>query len=193
MNNFCIADYNNVFHFSDTRIAGSCHDSTIFDRSVVLSDLEKGWGWGGAYYGDKAFTRHQKYVVTRFRPYELSDDDWERECQNEFNHCQSAVRSVVESSFGILKGKFAFLRNGMRGQNYAANQEIIVAAMVLHNLQMAHSGLILEVSEKDIQRYRANTSTLDRNSNDARATGCTNGFEKIICEDTRLPLRNPKI
>lgn len=99
-----------------------------------MKDIRNGWGWGGVYFGDPAYENTQHLI---FKKKELSKDPLEFATQKAFNTDFCRLRSVVENSFGILKSRFPYLWNNMKGIPYKLAQEFIVSNMVLHNMLLA--------------------------------------------------------
>lgn len=103
MNCFMCVNYNGIFTFQDCRYPGSCDDSTIiFQKSDLSDDGPEGRTFGGAYFGDDAFS-NTPFVATIFKKFELSTGQ-EKAFREAFNKKFCHLRRIVKSTFEAWKG-----------------------------------------------------------------------------------------
>jgi hypothetical protein len=71
-----------------------------------------------------------------------------------FNLRHSSLRTIVERAFGVLKWRFAILRNGRRGFSIRTQINIVYACVALHNWLNIYGGdfeeIERQVAEKDL-------------------------------------------
>lgn len=126
LNLIMIADFNQIYRYFDVYRAGRSDDSHCFQTSTALEDMEKGLGFGGSYFCDAAF-KNSPFLMTNFREREMAEHT---EAKLRYNSDFKALRaSTIESSFGILKGKFAILKNLLK-TSLEAQQENCVSCVV---------------------------------------------------------------
>ncbi|XP_051500407.1 putative nuclease HARBI1 [Myxocyprinus asiaticus] len=107
----------------DARWPGSVHNSKMFLESVLYQRFQEGL-FDGLLVGDKAYAC-QSFLMS---PY----PDPEKKPQHDFNAALSQTRAKIETTFGILKGRFNCLHE-LRVSPERASQ-IVGACAILHNI-----------------------------------------------------------
>nr|XP_049706930.1 putative nuclease HARBI1 [Helicoverpa armigera] len=107
------------------RWPGSCHDSHIFNSSVIKGRLEDGEFDGFWLLGDKGYA-NKPYLLTPLR-------NPVTEAEKLYNESHIRTRNIVERSFGCWKKRFPAVSWKLR-TNTARAQCAIVAMAVLYNI-----------------------------------------------------------
>ncbi|XP_066590854.1 putative nuclease HARBI1 [Prorops nasuta] len=107
-------------------MAGSVHDSTIFDNSSIKTRMENKEFGSGLILGDSSYPC-LPYLLTPLQnpttPAEVL-----------YNESQIRTRSMVERCFGVLVKQFSVLSRGSRFWTPQKTMPLIVACAVLHNI-----------------------------------------------------------
>ncbi|XP_052889214.1 putative nuclease HARBI1 [Anopheles moucheti] len=131
LNVLMICDNRKLIRFVDARFSGSNHDSCIFSMSPAYGFFEQKWRngdrmfklLGGSAYPAKPWLIKPHRNATPNSP------------EANFNQRLSKARTVIENTFGVLKGKFRCIL-GERLLRYAPSKcaRIINVCCALHNL-----------------------------------------------------------
>lgn len=106
---------------------GSLHDARMLKRSSLYEKAMNGFLGNNYLLGDSAYPLLE-WLIPPFR-----DNGHLSPNQKIFNNRHSSSRSVIENSFGLLKGRFRRLRY-FENDNIPFIIECTVAAAVLHNI-----------------------------------------------------------
>ncbi|XP_049918285.1 putative nuclease HARBI1 [Epinephelus moara] len=107
----------------DARWPGSVHDSRVFNESTLCRRLQQG-DFSGVLLGDRGYAL-QPYLMT---PYPEPDPG----PQALYNRAHNSTRARIEQTFGLLKARFACLRQLRVAPDRAC--KIVAACCVLHNI-----------------------------------------------------------
>lgn len=107
------------------RWPGSCHDSTIFNNSIIKVKIEDGC------YGDALLVVDGGYASTCYMMPPLESP--RTQADQLYNESQIRTRNTIERSYGVWKRRFLVLALGVRVKLEKA-LTIIVATAVLHNI-----------------------------------------------------------
>ena len=110
------------------RWPGSAHDSNIFNNSRLCQELEDDLH-PGHLLGDSGYPCRNYLLTPLTSPQSRGDI--------RYNAAHITTRNAIERAFGLLKRRFACLREKMRTSQTTA-QHIVVAAAVLHNYAIMH-------------------------------------------------------
>ncbi|KAL4311380.1 hypothetical protein GQ457_01G014020 [Hibiscus cannabinus] len=100
--------------------------------------------YGGKYYlVDSGYPQMKGYLRPyRGQRYHLPDFRKGRPMSGKeeiFNHSHSSLRSVIERTFGVLKKKWAILRD-MPSYSFEKQRMIVICTMTIHNFIRKHAG-----------------------------------------------------
>eukprot|EP00033_Pygsuia_biforma_P005140 GCRY01005644.1.p1 GENE.GCRY01005644.1~~GCRY01005644.1.p1 ORF type:complete len:202 (+),score=40.03 GCRY01005644.1:750-1355(+) len=129
LNVLACVDMNSRFFGITNGWAGSVHDARVFRHSGVfrkLEELYRGSELGGLFMLADAAYPLFPYLITPFKG-SLNGR------QQHFNFVHSSTRMVVERSFGILKGRFQYLKYEL-DHTLENCMAVIQAGFILHNL-----------------------------------------------------------
>ncbi|XP_063634875.1 putative nuclease HARBI1 [Cydia splendana] len=149
-----VCDHENYILNVDASYGGATHDAFIWANSVIRNHFEQLCGTGEIAYllGDSGYPLRE-YLMT---PVDGAAED---SPEGRYNDVQKRARSIIERTFGILKGRWRCLL-AARELYYRPDMvgKIVVACSVLHNMcTMARlEPLELEpdeiAAEEDLQR-----------------------------------------
>ncbi|XP_063634615.1 putative nuclease HARBI1 [Cydia splendana] len=148
-----VCDHENYILNVDASYGGATHDAFIWANSVIRNHFEQLCGTGEiAYLLDSGYPLRE-YLMT---PVDGAAED---SPEGRYNDVQKRARSIIERTFGILKGRWRCLL-AARELYYRPDMvgKIVVACSVLHNMcTMARlEPLELEpdeiAAEEDLQR-----------------------------------------
>lgn len=114
------------------RWPGSCHDQTIFKKSLVYNKLVSGYWKNSLIVADSGYA-YSQYVVTPYLNPQNAPEGL-------YNESLIRTRNPVERSYGVLKRRFPVLSFGSR-LKIETTQSMIVACCILHNLACDHNDL----------------------------------------------------
>lgn len=124
------------------RWAGSSHDATIFNNSVVCEQLDRGeYGFDTAVLGDSAYPA-SRYMCKPL-PQPITD------AEKRYQAAQITTRNVAERGFGRLKRRFPCLALGMRFKLNKV-QDVIVACCVLHNFIQMENNAETPITQEEL-------------------------------------------
>ncbi|XP_039277583.1 putative nuclease HARBI1 [Nilaparvata lugens] len=162
-----ICNENCKFINISTGYPGRMHDARVFGLSPIGQELQDNNQRMIApehhLIGDAAY-RLTPYLLTPYR-----DTGHLTERQSNYNKKLSSVRSVIERSFGRLKGKFRRLKL-LELTNLQFVSQTIMASCVLHNLIIENEGLSDEEEHSDDednlpQQYEVERHVNERGNN----------------------------
>ncbi|XP_047019526.1 putative nuclease HARBI1 [Helicoverpa zea] len=123
------------------RWPGSCHDSTIFNNSVIKAKFEDGC------YDNSILVVDGGYASTSYMMPPLGSP--RTQVEQLYNESQIRTRNPIERSYGVWKRRFPVLALGMRVKLEKA-LTIIVATAVLHNI-LRRRGEILPPDDPELE------------------------------------------
>ncbi|XP_040952684.1 putative nuclease HARBI1 [Gossypium hirsutum] len=143
-NVMAVCDFNMCFTFVMAGWEGSAHDTRIFLDAIRDPKYKFSHPPNGKYYlVDSGYPQMKGYLGPyRGQGYHLPDFHRGRPVSSEeeiFNHSHSSLRSVIERTFGVLKKKWAILRD-MPSYSFEKQTMIVVATMTIHNFIRKHVG-----------------------------------------------------
>lgn len=109
------------------RWPGSVHDSTIFNDSPLIVELEQGLYGSGYLLGDSGYAC-KPFLLTPIL-------NTANEAERRYNQAHIKTRNCIERCFGVLKRRFPCLHYGLRNK-MDTSLTTIVACSVLHNLAL---------------------------------------------------------
>lgn len=113
------------FHNIVAHWPGSVHDSKIFEKSSLCTQLEENLNPGHHLLGDSEYPL-RAYLLT---PVASPSNAQEKA----YNLSHARTRNTVERAFNVLKKRFAYLGKKIRTE-FETTKAIIVASIVLHNI-----------------------------------------------------------
>ncbi|KAH1031319.1 hypothetical protein J1N35_043493 [Gossypium stocksii] len=143
-NVLAVCDFNMCFTFVMAGWEGSAHDTRIFLDAIRDPKYKFPHLPNGKYYlVDSGYPQMKGYLGPyRGQRYHLPDFRRGRPASGKeeiFNHSHSSLRSVIERTFGVLKKKWAILRD-MPSYSFEKQTMIVVATMTIHNFIRKHVG-----------------------------------------------------
>ncbi|KAG8503181.1 hypothetical protein CXB51_001041 [Gossypium anomalum] len=143
-NVMAVCDFNMCFTFVMAGWEGSVHDTRIFLDAIRDPKYKFPHPPNGKYYlVDSGYSQMKGYLGPyRGQRYHLPDFRRGRPVSGKeeiFNHSHSSLRSVIERTFGVLKKKWAILRD-MPSYSFEKQTMIVVATMTIHNFIRKHVG-----------------------------------------------------
>lgn len=158
---FACCTSNRRFTFVDIGRPGVLGDSSIFERSMLKKNIDDGV-WLGAEIDN------MDIAGVKVRPYLMGDcafslsinvmkttSEKEQRCNpvlKEWEGPASCTRKPIECAFGMLKGKFAILKEGIRLLHENDISFLIFSCVILHNT-------CLDQGEQD--EYESNDELID--------------------------------
>ncbi|KAG8483114.1 hypothetical protein CXB51_022032 [Gossypium anomalum] len=143
-NVMAVCDFNMCFTFVMAGWEGLAHDTRIFLDAIRDPKYKFPHPPNGKYYlVDSGYPQMKGYLGPyRGQRYHLPDFRRGRPVSGKeeiFNHSHSSLRSVIERTFGVLKKKWAILRD-MPSYSFEKQTMIVVATMTIHNFIQKHVG-----------------------------------------------------
>ncbi|KAH1032669.1 hypothetical protein J1N35_044843 [Gossypium stocksii] len=137
-----VCDLNMCFTFVMAGLEGPAHDTRIFLDAIRDPKYKFSHPPNGNYYlVDSGYPQMKGYFGPyRGQRYHLPDFRRGRSISGKeeiFNHSHSSLRSVIERTFGVLKKKWAILRD-MPSYSFEKQTMIVVATMTMHNFIRKH-------------------------------------------------------
>lgn len=117
---------------------GSTHDSRVWRESRIFERLGETISDRYHLLADSAYP----ISVNLLPPFKNPN---ERE-HRRFNYLHSATRMAIEKAYGVIKRRFPLLKFGLRFRKVADSANCIVAAVILHNICLAH---VDDIDERD--------------------------------------------
>ncbi|KAL1488994.1 hypothetical protein ABEB36_014773 [Hypothenemus hampei] len=121
------------------RYPGSMHDNTIFARSVLRIRYENR-KIPGVILGDNGYGNTQFLFTPVLNPRTRAEEN--------YNRAHKGTRNIIERCFGVWKGRFLCLREGLT-TNLQTSVTIICATAVLHNIALLENEDFEEDPEVD--------------------------------------------
>jgi len=150
---------------------GSMHDTRVLKRSSLYRKCVSGNFLKGRYLlSDATSYPNLNWLVTPHK-------DMENLTNNKriFNYRHSAIKIVIEHTFGLLKGRFRRLLNGFENNCIKFVVECVVAACILHNICINMDELNVEFQlideQKDVLPYDNNVNNGELWINNKRDDG----------------------
>ncbi|GMI70700.1 hypothetical protein HRI_000739300 [Hibiscus trionum] len=143
-NVMAVCDFNMCFTFVVAGWEGTTHDTRIFLDAIRDSRLKFPHPPNGKYYlVDFGYPQMKGFLGPyRGQRYHLPDFRRGRHVSGKeeiFNHSHSSLRSVIERTFGVLKKKWAILRD-MPSYSFEKQRMIVICTMALYNFIRKHAG-----------------------------------------------------
>ncbi|XP_040964764.1 serine/threonine-protein kinase rio2-like [Gossypium hirsutum] len=137
-----VCDFNMCFTFVMAGWEGPAHDTRIFLDAIRDPKYKFPHPPNGKYYlVDSGYPQMKGYLGPyRGQRYHLPDFRRGRPISGKeeiFNHSHSSLRSVIERTFGVLKKKWAILKD-MPSYSFEKQTMIVVATMTIHNFIRKH-------------------------------------------------------
>lgn len=106
------------------RWPGSCHDQTIFKKSLIYYNLING-KWGNSLIVADSGYANSRHVVTFLNS--------QNNIEELYNESIIRTRNPVERSYSVLKRRFPVLSLELR-LKLETTQAVVVACFILHNI-----------------------------------------------------------
>lgn len=106
------------------RWRGSIHDARIWDESILKQKFDNGQ-INGILLGDSGYPASQYILTPVLNP--------ATDAETRYNRSHVRTRNVVERLFGLWKGKFRSMFNGLQ-LNIDTTKAAIIATAILHNI-----------------------------------------------------------
>ncbi|KAH7964276.1 hypothetical protein HPB51_027487 [Rhipicephalus microplus] len=129
-----VCDADMVFTDAFVGFPGRAHDARVLEESFLFEETALRFG-GGYLLGDAAYP----LLLWLLPPYRHVTSSWQP-WMSKFNHVHSRQRFVVETAFGLLKGRFRRV-DKIDVNSIPQAVEIVMAACVLHNLARRHADI----------------------------------------------------
>ena len=129
---------------------GRCHDAHVLRQSSLWRSFELDGNRpfpGAVLLGDSAYPLRQ-WLLTPFG----GDPEG---AKGRYNVAHIRTRNVVERAFGVIKSRFFALKTGIRLKDPAQASQLIISAVILHNLCIRFGDKGQELDDTD------NTDDLD--------------------------------
>ncbi|CAL9241871.1 unnamed protein product [Arabidopsis halleri] len=150
MNVLAICNFNMEFIYTYVGTPGRAHDSKILTYCAQHDEYFPTPPEGKYFLVDSGYPNRKGYLAPyrriRYHPHQWRGGPPTSESET-FNKRHSSLRSVIERTFGVWKGKFAIIRNPAR-YDLPTQCKIVVATMALHNFIRKSTN-----NDEDFQEY----------------------------------------
>ena len=164
-----VVDFDLNFRYVLAGWEGSAHDSLVIRNAV-----ERGFRapeQGKYYLGDAGYTSLDGLLLVPYQKVRYHLREWRAsglrpETPEElFNHRHSCCRNAVERGFGVLKRRFAILRNstGRQGFSIKTQVRIVYACVALHNFINKYYDVMKEADEMEREAERSGQGGMHMN------------------------------
>lgn len=137
-NVLAICDFDMMFTFVYAGWEGSTNDAFVLRNAINCSDDFPFPPNGKYYLVDAGFANYPCFLAP-YRGCRYHLQEWTsgrrnmRGPQELFNYTHSRLRNCIERCFGVLKRRFALLRDGMPPYDFGRQVEIVIACCAVHN------------------------------------------------------------
>ena len=167
-----VVDFDLNFRYVLAGWEGSAHDSLVIRNAV-----ERGFRapeQGKYYLGDAGYTSLDGLLLVPYQKVRYHLREWRAsglrpETPEElFNHRHSCCRNAVERGFGVVKRRFAILRNstGRQGFSIKTQVRIVYACVALHNFINKYYDVMKEADEMEREAERSGQGGMHMNVDD---------------------------
>ena len=131
-----------LFYALEASASGSRHDNAVFQGSKLYEQLKNGNlpFEGAKIVGDAAYTSDLPFMAIPFPDHDVKHNP-ERE---KFNKKFRRLRSTVENDFGMWKGRFPVLQNGIKCKSVRKAGRLVMALGALNNF------IVLQTTEQEM-------------------------------------------
>jgi hypothetical protein len=129
INALAVAGPDLKIYYLNANFPGRCHDSNVLRSSSLWRSFEDAGNRpfeGAVLLGDSAYPL-RPWLMTPFP----GDPDG---AKGRYNKAHIQTRNVVERAFGVMKNRFFALKTGLRLKDPKKCSNIIISAVILHNL-----------------------------------------------------------
>ncbi len=144
INAMAVAGPDLTIYYLEANFPGRCHDSNVLRSSSLWRSFEDAGNRpfeGAVLLGDSAYPL-RPWLMTPFP----GDPDG---AKGRFNLAHMKTRNVVERAFGVIKNRFFALKTGLRLKDPMESSNIIISAIIIHNLCVKFGDHGEELSEDE--------------------------------------------